>query len=254
LRYAGMLETIKIRQKGYPIRYPMRDFYARYKCLAPGVKVEAGDFKKACQSLLSAKPDNPDNWQVGLTKVFMRDKHFNFLEEERDKALSDTVLYMECWWRMVAARQRIVDIKKGSVIVQAAWRMYAEQLVLQQKRKATVFFQSMARMLKAKEKFQKELKQKRAEEERRKNLSEEEREELEKQDALKRQAAVEGELGAEAAALEAERLAAEEAMAAANLAGGGDGGGGEEGEEEEPRKKKKEKKKNLLRIGNQGNQ
>ena len=30
LRYAGMIETIKIRRMGYPIRYPHRDFYERF--------------------------------------------------------------------------------------------------------------------------------------------------------------------------------------------------------------------------------
>eukprot|EP01090_Pellita_catalonica_P010685 TRINITY_DN2211_c0_g1_i3.p1 TRINITY_DN2211_c0_g1~~TRINITY_DN2211_c0_g1_i3.p1 ORF type:complete len:1734 (-),score=312.63 TRINITY_DN2211_c0_g1_i3:863-6064(-) len=236
LRYAGMLETIKIRQKGYPIRFPMKDFFARYKCLAPAVKVEGGDFKKACQGLCDAKPDNKENWQVGKTKVFMRDAHYNFLEEQRDIALQDTVLFLECWWRMVAARQRIVDIKNGSVIVQAAWRMYQEQVLFQRKRKAAVLFQSVARMLKLRQKFKKDLKKKREEDEKRKNMSEEEVAELEKQDAIRRQAEVDGDLDAEAAALEAERAAAAEALAGSAPPDTGDDE--EEEVEEKPKKKK----------------
>eukprot|EP01088_Endostelium_zonatum_P014079 TRINITY_DN294_c0_g2_i1.p1 TRINITY_DN294_c0_g2~~TRINITY_DN294_c0_g2_i1.p1 ORF type:complete len:1666 (-),score=459.95 TRINITY_DN294_c0_g2_i1:2-4921(-) len=250
LRYAGMLETIKIRQKGYPIRYPMKEFYGRYKCIAPGVKIEGGDYRKACQQLLEAKPDNKDNWQVGLTKIFMRDKHYNFLEEERDKALHDTVLFMESWWRMVAARQRIIDIKKGSVIVQAAWRMYAEQILFQRKRRACVTFQSTARMLKTRESFLVELKKKRAEEERRKNMSEQERLELERQDALKRQAAIDAQLEAEAAAADAERSAAEQALRdAESLQPATEEPAAEEEPpaEEEPKKKKKKEEDSRFR-------
>lgn len=33
LRYAGMLETIRIRKLGFPQRYPINDFYDRVSCL-----------------------------------------------------------------------------------------------------------------------------------------------------------------------------------------------------------------------------
>jgi myosin X len=37
LLYAGMLETIRIRRMGYPIRYTLEDFWKRYKCICPEV-------------------------------------------------------------------------------------------------------------------------------------------------------------------------------------------------------------------------
>jgi len=41
LRYAGMLETIRIRKLGYPIRYPLKDFFGRYKILSPSVPLKS---------------------------------------------------------------------------------------------------------------------------------------------------------------------------------------------------------------------
>uniref|UniRef100_A0A674E620 Unconventional myosin-VIIa-like n=1 Tax=Salmo trutta TaxID=8032 RepID=A0A674E620_SALTR len=69
LRYSGMMETIRIRRAGYPIRYTFGEFVDRYRVLMPGVK--------------------PANRQVS------RDHHDMQLEIERDKAITDKVILIQ---------------------------------------------------------------------------------------------------------------------------------------------------------------
>lgn len=40
LRYSGMMETIKIRKLGYPIRHTFKDFLQRYRALLKTVQCD----------------------------------------------------------------------------------------------------------------------------------------------------------------------------------------------------------------------
>ena len=67
-----MMETIRIRRAGYPIRHKFADFVDRYRILVSGVgpsHVEdcRAASKKVCNSVLG----NAD-FQLGKTKVFLK--------------------------------------------------------------------------------------------------------------------------------------------------------------------------------------
>uniref|UniRef100_A0A674DQ99 Myosin VIIAa n=1 Tax=Salmo trutta TaxID=8032 RepID=A0A674DQ99_SALTR len=99
LRYSGMMETIRIRRAGYPIRYTFVEFVDRYRVLMPGE-----DLRGTCQRIVEVVLGRDDDWQMGKTKIFLKDHHDMLLEIERDKAITDKVILIQKVMRAGFAR------------------------------------------------------------------------------------------------------------------------------------------------------
>jgi len=106
LRYAGLLEVCRIRKIGYPIRKPFKEFFRLYSCL-----VSSGRAKDA-KSLASALQEKgllpKGEYQLGKTKVFMRNAPYNDLEAAREIALRQHAVLLQAVARRFIARCQYV--------------------------------------------------------------------------------------------------------------------------------------------------
>lgn len=69
-----MLETVRIRQSGYSVRLTFEEFIQHYRILLPkGLLSSRNDIKE----FLERMNLNQDNYQMGKTKVFMRESKFD---------------------------------------------------------------------------------------------------------------------------------------------------------------------------------
>uniref|UniRef100_A0A8C4EBQ7 Myosin VIIAa n=1 Tax=Dicentrarchus labrax TaxID=13489 RepID=A0A8C4EBQ7_DICLA len=112
LRYSGMMETIRIRRAGYPIRYTFVEFVDRYRVLMPGVKPE--DLRGTCQRIAEAVLGRDDDWQMGKTKIFLKVLLFN--KTETHKVISDFLFPV--------IRSNFLKMRKSAVFIQKTWRGY----------------------------------------------------------------------------------------------------------------------------------
>ncbi|MBN3313878.1 MYO7A protein, partial [Atractosteus spatula] len=119
LRYSGMMETIRIRRAGYPIRYTFVEFVDRYRVLMPGE-----DLRGTCQRIAEAVLGRDDDWQIGKTKIFLKDHHDMLLEIERDKAITDKVILIQKVVRGFKDRSNFLKIRKSVMVIQKHWRGY----------------------------------------------------------------------------------------------------------------------------------
>ncbi|XP_012581160.1 PREDICTED: unconventional myosin-VIIa isoform X1 [Condylura cristata] len=124
LRYSGMMETIRIRRAGYPIRYSFVEFVERYRVLLPGVKpaYKQDDLRGTCQRMAEAVLGVHDDWQIGKTKIFLKDHHDMLLEVERDKAITDRVILLQKVIRGFKDRSNFLKLKNAATLIQRHWR------------------------------------------------------------------------------------------------------------------------------------
>ncbi|XP_053561574.1 unconventional myosin-VIIa [Bombina bombina] len=124
LRYSGMMETIRIRRAGYPIRYTFVEFVDRYRVLMPGVKpaYKQGDLRGTCQRIAECVLGKDNDWQIGKTKIFLKDHHDMLLEIERDKAITDKVILIQKVVRGFKDRSNFLKVRKSVLMIQRYWR------------------------------------------------------------------------------------------------------------------------------------
>lgn len=127
LRYSGMMETIRIRRAGYPIRHGFREFVERYRFLINGIPpAHRTDCRMATHRICSAVLGHSD-YQLGHTKVFLKDAHDLFLEQERDRVLTRKILILQRSIRGWVYRRRFLRMKAAAVVIQKHWKGYAQR-------------------------------------------------------------------------------------------------------------------------------
>lgn len=115
LRCAGMLEAIRIREAGFPIRRKFSAFVEHYRNLFNQhmVRIEAGvDKKELCSQLINVMVkkgvipgDKGSLPQIGKTKIFLKEKTKTLIDELLEKSTEAFVIIIQKNVRMWLARK-----------------------------------------------------------------------------------------------------------------------------------------------------
>ena len=116
LRYTCMLETVRIRQSGYSVRLSFDEFLQHYRILlAKGLLSSQTDVKQ----FLSLMNLNKDNYQIGRTKIFMRESEKLVLDEKLHQEILTRIVTLQRWVRTWLLRRRFLEMRKAVVCLQA---------------------------------------------------------------------------------------------------------------------------------------
>ncbi|XP_053762875.1 unconventional myosin-X isoform X3 [Panthera pardus] len=174
LRYSGMLETVRIRKAGYAVRRPFQDFYKRYKVLMRNVAVPE-DIRGKCTALLQLYDSSNSEWQLGKTKVFLRESLEQKLEKRREEEVTRAAMVIRAHILGYLARKQYRKVLYCVVTIQKNYRAFLLRKRFLHLKKAAIVLQKQLRGQIARRVYRQLLAEKREEEEKRKREEEEQR-------------------------------------------------------------------------------
>ncbi|BES99216.1 MyTH4 domain [Nesidiocoris tenuis] len=123
LRYCGMLETIKIRKLGYPVRMKFTEFAHRYRyLLKKRMPMRSTPAREICTVMLHPYSGE---YQIGASRVFLRESLERKLDYERHEIVNKAAVTIQCAMRGHLARRKFQASKKSAVVIQSAVRGWA---------------------------------------------------------------------------------------------------------------------------------
>uniref|UniRef100_A0A8C8JF69 Uncharacterized protein n=1 Tax=Oncorhynchus tshawytscha TaxID=74940 RepID=A0A8C8JF69_ONCTS len=119
LRYTGMLETVRIRQSGYSIKYTFQDFVRHFRVLLPD---RTRPTKSGIREFFRQVHLAPAGYQVGNTMVFLREA-----ERQRLQALLHTevlrcIVTLQRRFRARLERKHFIRTRQAADVIQRWWR------------------------------------------------------------------------------------------------------------------------------------
>ncbi|XP_069814245.1 unconventional myosin-X [Dendropsophus ebraccatus] len=186
LRYSGMLETVRIRRAGFPVRRPFHDFYFRYKVLMRNLTLPE-DLKGKCETLLHLHDTTDTEWQLGKAKVFLRESLEQKLEKQREVEVYKAALIIQSHIIGFVARKQYRKVLHCIVVIQKNYRAFLWRSKFLRLKKAAVTFQKQLRGQIARRTYRKLQEQKQKEEEEMRRREEEEQRRREEEERLKKE-------------------------------------------------------------------
>lgn len=140
LRYTGMLETVRIRRSGYGAKYTFQDFMEQFRVLLPK---NATACKEDISALLEKKMGlNPTTYQIGKTKVFLKELERQQLQDVLHKDVMRKIIFLQRRVRAHLQRKEFLEMRQAAVTIQRSWRQYRRE---EQRRRAATLIQAVWR-------------------------------------------------------------------------------------------------------------
>ncbi|XP_018533370.1 unconventional myosin-IXb isoform X2 [Lates calcarifer] len=131
IRYTNMLRIVHIQKSGYSARYTFMEFVDKFRILLPKGATATPEHITA---LFEKMELNKSAYQIGKTKVFLKEKERQLLQDTLNKEVMRHIIILQRWFRACLIRMHFLQKRDATMIIQRSWREFYEN----QNRAATV--------------------------------------------------------------------------------------------------------------------
>uniref|UniRef100_A0A8C7TRG0 Myosin motor domain-containing protein n=1 Tax=Oncorhynchus mykiss TaxID=8022 RepID=A0A8C7TRG0_ONCMY len=121
LRYTGMLETVRIQKSGYNAKFTFTEFLEQFKVLLPK---EATTAPEDIANLLQKMGLGQSTYQIGKTKVFLKEREKQHLQDTLNKEVMRHIVILQRWFRACLSRSHFLYKKDAAIRIQRCWRAF----------------------------------------------------------------------------------------------------------------------------------
>ncbi|TDH70826.1 hypothetical protein CCR75_001211 [Bremia lactucae] len=155
LIYLGVMETVRIRRSGFPVRRLFRDFCDKYQILTRTVakdeRCQMTD-KDHCEIILRSIPR--ESWQLGHKKVFLRDRQLRILDSKARKIIHEAAILVQKHFRGRVQRRKYLDMREKAIRIQSVFRMLLARRLYQLMRHRITLLNAVTRQFLQRRKYQ----------------------------------------------------------------------------------------------------
>ncbi|XP_059217991.1 myosin-I heavy chain isoform X2 [Stomoxys calcitrans] len=149
LKYLGMLDIIRIRREGFPVHLTFGDFLSKYRCM---LKAKVNQLtREHIITIMSALAVPEKEWQSGKSKVFLKLKAYESLEEKRKSIVNSSALIIQKNWKCLRQLKNYTIIRNSALKIQHAFRGWNLRIDFLRMRRAAIVIQRHLRGVYARE-------------------------------------------------------------------------------------------------------
>ena len=151
MKYSGVLEVVRIRREGFPIRLPFSEFHKRYEILCFGEpfpsarKASREESIKACEFICSKALMENSEFAKGKTMIFLRNGVQEKLMMQVRAIYAGMATRIQAKQRAKKEQVHLQDIKKKTVLLQNVHRMIQQKKMFKIQQQATLKAQTFMR-------------------------------------------------------------------------------------------------------------
>ncbi|XP_013858260.1 unconventional myosin-VIIa [Austrofundulus limnaeus] len=160
LRYSGMMDTIRIRKLGFPVRHTFEDFLTRYRVFMKSniCDPRTSGAGACCEAICKAVIKGKDEWKIGSTQIFLKDAHDAALEKLREEELSRVAVVIQRVMLGHKHRKSFLEKRRAALVLQKNWRAYKQRMDLKKLQQCFARLVSTIRSQKLQSEYQKQRK------------------------------------------------------------------------------------------------